>query len=394
VVLAAPSLIRHLFLPPATDFFLVRFSGLMVLLTGQQLLFFAQVVVNQQGKPYSKLMVGLTIAEIAMLSLAAWGFGIHGVYAAMAASLIVQLWGAGRIIFTQTPFTRIRWRHLPVILGFYRYGVFVYLSGLAAWVIDASDRIILGKFVPLKELGIYQVSYGLAGHLQDLAVPVYVVLIPLVSGAVASGKSEEGVDYFLKSQRFLILAYGLLVPLISWLGKDILLLLTTPDFVAGARYLPWVASGIACFQIFGIYNYNLHAHQKGQLILIPTAAAAAVNVGLNLWLIPRYGAIAAAWSTFLAYVVNFVIVALISQRFMKIPFQYRLWAKVAGAIALMSLFLWISQQIFHANLMRLAVGGCLGAAIYGGSLWISGGLNREDLAYLGQVFKSFRQEPG
>jgi len=60
-----------------------------------------------------------------------------------------------------------------------------------------------------------------------------------------------------------------------------------------------------------------------------TGAAAAVNAGLNLLLIPRYGMMGAAIATVAAYATMFGGMAWWSQRIYPVPYQ---WRRVATAV--------------------------------------------------------------
>ena len=75
--------------------------------------------------------------------------------------------------------------------------------------------------------------------------------------------------------------------------------------------------------------------RRTQLNWVVTGAGAAANVGLNFWLIPRWGMVGAAISTAAAYVVLFVGMTLYAQRVYPVPYQWRrVVTCVAAAIGL------------------------------------------------------------
>src|SRR6185312_17113636 len=63
--------------------------------------------------------------------------------------------------------------------------------------------------------------------------------------------------------------------------------------------------------------------RKTQLIWVVTGVGAAVNVGLNFWLIPRYGMVGAAISTLVAYVVLFLGMTAYAQSVYPVAYQWR-----------------------------------------------------------------------
>lgn len=395
LVFFMPSITKSLFLSANTDLFLVQLASCIIILTPVQLLFYSQMVNNQQGELYARLVLFITLIEVFITVFAALKYSIAGVYFAQVFTLSMQVFLTGKLVLKENPFMLLKRKQIRITMRYYRYGFFLFLSGLAAWIIDSSDRIILSKFVAVSDLGIYHVAYTISANLvNELAYPLYAVLLPALTLNIASGNRPEAVSIILKSQRYLILVYGLIVPLLSWVSYDILFFFTTPAFITGTRYIPWVAAGIACFQIFGTYHYNLHAHERGQWILLSTAVAAVVNIGMNLLLIPKYGVIAAAWSTFSAYLVNFFIIRYISNKFLYVPLNYTLLLRVVFAVLIMSLFVWLNQRIFSASLFRLLWCALSGVAVYVATLRLIGEIKKEDFFYLNQIWNKMRANNG
>ena len=64
---------------------------------------------------------------------------------------------------------------------------------------------------------------------------------------------------------------------------------------------------------------------------VVTGVGAAVNVGLNFWVIPRWGMVGASISTAAAYVVLFVGMTLYAQRVYPVPYQWRRIVTCVGA---------------------------------------------------------------
>ncbi len=68
-------------------------------------------------------------------------------------------------------------------------------------------------------------------------------------------------------------------------------------------------SEIAVFFAAVIVNVMIAKNQQS-LLPIPTLAGAAINIGLNLMLIPRYAAMGAACATLISYTVAWMVVLL------------------------------------------------------------------------------------
>ena len=76
--------------------------------------------------------------------------------------------------------------------------------------------------------------------------------------------------------------------------------------------------------------------KRTQFNWVITGVAAAVNVGLNLVLIPPYGIMGAAVATVVAYVVMFLGMTWYAQRVFPTPYQWRrVFTAVAAAVGLL-----------------------------------------------------------
>ena len=71
--------------------------------------------------------------------------------------------------------------------------------------------------------------------------------------------------------------------------------------------------------------------RRTQLNWVVTGVGAAANIGLNFWLIPRWGMVGAAISTLAAYVVLFFGMTLYAQRVYPVAYQWRRVATAVGA---------------------------------------------------------------
>jgi O-antigen/teichoic acid export membrane protein len=78
--------------------------------------------------------------------------------------------------------------------------------------------------------------------------------------------------------------------------------------------------------------------KRTQFNWVITGLAAAVNIALNLILIPRYGIMGAAVATVAAYAVMFAAMTWYAQRVFPTPYQWRrVLTAVAAAVALVLL---------------------------------------------------------
>ena len=132
------------------------------------------------------------------------------------------------------------------------------------------------------------------------------------------------LTYLVAIASWLALALGLLAP---WLVR----LLTQPEFYEGERVVAPLAFGGMAYAAYIVMAIGVGRTKRTQFNWVITGFAAAVNVALNLILIPPYGIMGAAVATVVAYVVMFLGMTWYAQRVFPTPYQWRRVATAAGA---------------------------------------------------------------
>ena len=176
-------------------------------------------------------------------------------------------------------------------------------SGLANYVLLQSNRLMLQYMSNLLETALYS-------YVANIAVTVTAVWLAFNNAwsvwyfdKTHAGAKEEIIHLYKKYVffvTFLSIAFTLVVP-------DIVRILGGSQYEAGIPMVPLIAAG--CFFLF-LYSFAVNYEtykQKTTFIAVATISAAAINIGLNLWLIPLYGGMGAAVSTLVSYFALFVI---------------------------------------------------------------------------------------
>jgi O-antigen/teichoic acid export membrane protein len=157
------------------------------------------------------------------------------------------------------------------------------------------------------------------------------------------------LTYVLFFSCWMSLALGLLAP---WIVR----VLTRPAFYPGSRVVPILAFGATAFIAFNVMSIGIGRAKKTQFNWVVTGVAAAVNIGINLILIPPYGMMGAATATLIAYVVMFLGMTVRAQQVFPVPYQWRRITLVVGA----AVGLTVLGKALHVPL-----GGALGlVAVY------------------------------
>jgi O-antigen/teichoic acid export membrane protein len=235
-------------------------------------------------------------------------------------------------------------------------------SSLMSMVYDQIDVVMLKYFRADAELGTYVASYALMTMAMSFVPILGQVFMPLLSET--AGKEHDAGKKYLRW--FSNATIGLALPIA--VGGFILAIPLT-QFVFGSQYsgsgilFRWLTLTLITGPAASYFGAQLIPNGRETKYFVSVLAGALTNVVLNLFLIPRYGAVAAAFTTALSQGV----VALMSYYFAKGLTKPPLFAALALSIpstCLMAACLVTMQTVFPVHVLTLVA---LGALAYFGA---------------------------
>ena len=240
-----------------------------------------------------------------------------------------------------------------------RFGLPLVPAAIFLWGINFSDRLFLVRYVGQDEVGLYSIGVRLASAIVFLQF-AFRTAWPAFAYSIKSDDEAKQTYAWVLTYLTLItcwisLALGVLSP---WLAR----LLTKPEFYGGARVVSLLAFAGVAFTAYTVVAIGVGRARKTQFNWVVTGVAAALNIGMNFVLVPRYGMIGAAISTAAAYSAMFVLMTLNAQRVFPTPYQWRRVATAAGvAVALDVTGEWAGVGLGVAVALVIAYPVALGA---------------------------------
>jgi O-antigen/teichoic acid export membrane protein len=231
------------------------------------------------------------------------------------------------------------------------------LSSLMSMIYDQIDTVMLKYFRPDHELGLYVASYSLMTMALSFPPILGQVFLPLLSKSAGQDSNDER-KYLLWLGHAII---GLALPIAA--GGFILAVPLT-NFVLGGQYLGsgilfrWLMLTVVTGSLASYFGSQLIPNHREQKYLISVLSGAATNVVLNLLLIPRYGAIAAAFTT----AVSQGAVAILNYYFVRDLPRPSLWGATALSLAatgVMTASLFLVRTVFSVHVIESVFFGAL-----------------------------------
>lgn len=272
---------------------------------GKMALFAGQGIVN------TALVIGWNLLFLARLRLGVTGYVLSVVLAdglcAVWLVLRERLW---RLLIPHP--------ERDVFRRMLRYSIPLIPTTVFWWITGVSDRYMVTGFLGAEANGLYAVACKVP-TLLTLLSGVFLEAWQFSAISEAEGDSGAHIAFYSQVwsafQAVMFLAAGTVTALSRWEIR----LMCDEEYRAAWRYVP-VLSAAMIFSAFTSFAGSVYVVEKKSLLSFWTAmAGAALNLGLNLLLIPTIGIQGAALATLASYLLSFGIRAVSARRLL--PFR-------------------------------------------------------------------------
>jgi O-antigen/teichoic acid export membrane protein len=214
--------------------------------------------------------------------------------------------------------------------GMQRFGMPLVPSALALWAINFVDREFLVWYTNKAEVGVYSAAVKIASVITFVMI-AFRTAWPAFAYSIEDDREAKRtyafvLTYLLAFASWAALALGALAP---WWTR----LLTAPHYQRAEKGVALLAFAGAVYAGYTVLAIGSGRARKTQLNWVVTGVGAAANVGLNFWLIPRWGMVGASISTLAAYVILFAGMTWYAQSVYPVAYQWRRVVTAVGAAA-------------------------------------------------------------
>ena len=194
------------------------------------------------------------------------------------------------------------------------------VHGLGHMIFTQADRILLQRFQNESVLGVYSVAYSLCSVLSIIFAAVNTAWTPFYYDFKRTNNNEAIKEHSRRYIKFITLIFiGFIL-----LSFDVFKLMAPKHYWRGLKIIPIF---VASFYFFYLYHFPVgfeYYHEKTNLIPVATILVAAINIVLDIVLIPRYADLGAVFATMISQILLFAFHFVVSQFIIKEKFDYEL----------------------------------------------------------------------
>jgi O-antigen/teichoic acid export membrane protein len=265
------------------------------------------------------------------------------------------------------------------------FGLPTVPGNLSSWVVNSSDRYVIGIFLGAAFVGYYSPGYALGSMILMFLAPLSFMLPAVLSKYYDENNMNEVKTVLRYSLKYFLL---LAIPAtfgLSLLSKPLLTILSTPE-IASQGYLitPFVAVSALLFGASVVINHILVLEKKTKITGTIYIIIAILNLGLNLIFIPYIGILGAAITTLLAFALAFILTTYYSFKYFKFDIDFYFVLKSVFASIIMSLVIIKWNPLGLLNVL-IVIGVC--AVVYVAILLLLKGIEKEEFKFFKELFK-------
>jgi O-antigen/teichoic acid export membrane protein len=260
------------------------------------------------------------------------------------------------------------------------------VSSVVWTLILQTDTLMLGYFRPMSEVALYGAAYPLAYGLLLVLTAFGYVYFPMASRLDADGsRGELDAIYTVTTKWVYVLTFPAFLAFVVF-PADVLTAVFGARYAPGAPALAILAFGFFANVTAGRNRQTLSALGHTNVLMLVTVGTAALNVALNLLLVPGFGDVGAAVASASAYLtLNVAVCGYLYARFAITPLS---GSNVRIFVALPAVFFPVAALVSpHLTLTAvtlvpfLVVTGLLALPV----VVLVGGVEPEDAATLSFV---------
>jgi O-antigen/teichoic acid export membrane protein len=245
-----------------------------------------------QGGTVTFVGVGL-LASVATLYLASAWVGALAIAVTVGGSLLIS-----RPAITLRP-GRLPAR--PAARSFIALSLPLMVSNSAWLLLQYTDSVLLGYFATATAVGIYDAAYTVGRGVLLFVWAVAFLFLPVFSGLHADDNQAAMTRIYRATTKLLAFSVLPVVLLVASQADLVLSVTFGPAFATGQLALVVLSLGFFSHVLVGVNRGALTSIGLTRLVLWGNLAALALNLLLNLALIPRFGIEGAAVASAISY---------------------------------------------------------------------------------------------
>lgn len=202
----------------------------------------------------------------------------------------------------------------------FRYSYPLVLTTLIVWLLQSFDKIALRQWSTFDELGLYSAAFRIVALLTVVQSAFSTFWAPVCYEHFESKPHDK--DFFVKVTQYVSLMM-FTIAIITIAFKDVIVLLLGSDYEEAAIIMPFLIFMPVMYTLSETTVNGINFYKQTKWHIFISVIVCVLNIMGNAVLVPIHGAVGAAISTGLSYIVFFILRTHISIVFYNVNYRLR-----------------------------------------------------------------------
>ena len=220
---------------------------------------------------------------------------------------------------------------------------------LSQYLLSSSDKIMISYFVGDTQTAFYNVAYSVAAVVTIVWGAINTSLLPFTYENCEKKNYKRISDITIP----LILVYAAACMVIIIFAPELIAIMSTSEYRVAIYVVPPIVGGVFFQCLYYIFANTIYYYKKPKYVMYASFVAAVSNVVLNYIFIPKYGFVAAGYTTIVSYIVQVIMDFFAMKKVMGFSmYDNRFLLGISGGVIAISL---LSSMTYDYPLIRYAI---------------------------------------
>lgn len=170
---------------------------------------------------------------------------------------------------------------------------------LSMTILNQSDRIMISKMVGTDAAAIYSVAYQISMMMTIVVTAINSSFIPYTYKELKA-QNYQGIK---RNSNLLLILIGISCVVAMAFGPEIIMIFAASEYYEAIWVIPPVAASVYFIFLYSLFANIEFYFEKTKYVMIASCGGAIANIILNYFLLPKFGYIAAGYTTLGCYIL-------------------------------------------------------------------------------------------
>lgn len=224
---------------------------------------------------------------------------------------------------------------------------------LSNYILNSSDRLMIASLIGDSYAALYSIAYSVASVVTIIWFAINNSLVPYTYEKCKI-KDYKSIS---KITNPIITIYAIACILIIFLAPEAIIIISPKSYHDSIYAIPPIVGGVFFSSLYYIFANIVYYFKKPKYVMIASLISALLNIMLNWILIPRYGYIAAGYTTLICYIIQATIDFIVMRKIVGQSIYNMKYIISLSTIVI--IIILISNFIYEYPLIRFGILGCV-----------------------------------